>query len=466
MFDLRSKRLAVSAALTALGVVGSVGCRDWGRFEPVTGGGDSTGASNSGAGNVGGSNASAGAGGGDQGGGPSGGGPVGGGPASNCGKIDILSDDFDAPLDWRWTADTGVVSVSNGDLVVPHPPTESYFQIETSAGFDFRGRTMVLELSVPPGPGQSLWWDVAGNTDNYLEFYIDTAGTLHFGYEKDGDFQTIDGTDVQFDAVEHRFQRFREENGAAFYDVSADGSRWTQVVVWQLDDVFDPAYTSVYIGGSTNGTTAPDGDMHIARVYAEDPVGSSPCAATTLSDDFDDSERSSAWYDGWTSSTCPIAETGGELRVSCQPGGDESSGYVSSAAYDLTGTSVTIEITDYPESGSSGYLGFGVARPNGADTFYQFEVNNGWLNVIRVLDDDWSMLLSQTYDPMAARFLRIREAGGTAYFETSVDNIQFETFHSEGALFSLSEVLLFVMGGNYLASAPVDVAFDNLNIGP
>lgn len=458
------KRAALSAALAVLGLVGAVGCRDWDRFEPVTGGGAPVGGSNSGAGNVGAGDLGGGPqGAGDQGGGPIGGSPMGGSPTggggpTGCGQIDILSDDFDAPLDWRWSGSTGAVSVSGGELVIPH--AAGYVQIETSAGFDFRGRNMVLELAAPPGPGSSLWWDVAGDPSNYLEFYIDGNETLYFGYEKDGGF--FDIASRPFDAVEHRFQRFREEDGTAFYDVSADGTAWEEITSWQLDAVFDPAFTSVYIGGNSD---IADGDTHIARIYAEDPVPSAPCPTATLVDDFDDNQRSSAWYHGWDEPECPIQEVSGELRISCEPGLGTDSAYVSSAAYDLTGSQVSVEIIDYPSAGSGGYMAIALVRPYFGDE-YLFVINDGELQITRTINGSGTELTSASYDGDAARFLRIREAAGIIFFEISADGSTFTSFYNEATSIDVGELWVVLFAGMYMANAPVDVAFDNLNVGP
>ena len=458
------KRAALSAALKVLGLAGSFGCRDWDRFEPALGGGDPTGGSNSGAGNVGAGNVGGGPQGGDQGGGPSGGGPVGGSPALDCGKIDILNDDFESPLDWRWTGDTFAVSVAGGELLVPQPDgEETYFQIDSSASFDLRGRTMVLELSVPPGPGQSLWWDIARDHENYLEFYIDEAGVLNYGYEINNAFVTFDSE--QFNASLHRFMRFREANGEGYYDTSPDGAEWTERATFSIDSVWDPAFTAVYIGGHVDGVTPSDGDMHIARIYAEGDDTSVPCPASSFSDDFDDNQKSGAWYRGWFSGASPIAETGGELRITCAAGADASSGYVSSSAYDLRGSAVSIEVIDSPAIGSGGYMALGVGRPN-AETFFQFELKSGEVNIYIAVDDNWTSLWNGPYDAVAGRFLRIREAGGTMYFETSPDNQTFAAILEHPVSFPVSEVLVFALGGGYLPSAPLSLAFDNLNVAP
>src|SRR5687767_15673000 len=155
---------AKSVAFATLVLAGFGGCRDWDRFEPVAsgGGGADTGAGGAAASTVSAStatNASAtttsSTGGGNEGGG-------GGTPNPGCGTIDILSDTFDGALDWRWDV-PDEMSTAEGDLVIYFPAEAWYVQQESTAGFDFRGRSVAIEVKQPPAPGSVVWFNVAGS---------------------------------------------------------------------------------------------------------------------------------------------------------------------------------------------------------------------------------------------------------------------------------------------------------------
>lgn len=76
-----------------------------------------------------------------------------------------------------------------------------------------------------------------------------------------------------------------------------------------------------------------------------------------------------------------------------------------------------------------------------------------------------STVASTTYDPINHDFLRIREAGGTVYYETSEDGSSWDIRASTPSVFSLSSVYVQLYAGYWGAeTSPGTVLFDNLNL--
>jgi hypothetical protein len=458
------RRLAQSVALSAIAAACLGGCRDWGRFESVETGGGGSGAGNAG----GGTGVSM-----PTTGGPvtttttadatttgPGGGGTGGNGDPNCGKIDILLDSFDGgAFDWRWEADLDYFTFDSGDLVIDFPDFETGFQIDTTANFDFRGRTVILELSQAP-VGTDFWFNVAGDRDNYVEFVIWGGSTLAFTYEQNGDYNVI--AEEPFDPRVHRFFRFREEDGTVYYDTSPDGTSWNQETEHSLAGFLDPEYGAIFLGGYTNGTN-PDAVTRIVGLTSSESATKELCEPTVFTDDFADGVPGWAWSRGWEGN-CALQEDGA-LHINCGPTADSDAAYGSASAYDLRESSVSVEIVDYPEVDTSAYMSFVVSRPE-TDSLYLYEVDEGNLVVYEVVDGNWSQIAFAPYDPIDMRFLRIRESGGTVYFEKAPDGQNYTTAFQRPAPFSLSEVQIFLRGGAGQNAAAQDLVFDNLNLGP
>ncbi len=463
-FSSMLRRLAPSVGVAICAIAWISACRDWDRYEPVAAGGGGAGVvtgTTTGASMTTGTSMSTG--GGGTGGSGVGGG-TGGGQPLDCGKIDILNDDFEDPSwSWRWGY-AGLESNylrQGGELVLSLPPTEYGNQIETTAGFDFRGRTVIIELAPQIPPDVVFWFNVAGDTDNYLEIGFDGGGTIFYGYEEDGSFFTF-ATDA-LDPSEYRFWRFREQDNFVYFDLSNDGASWMERETFDITDVFDPAYTSIYLGAYKGDTGAP-ADLHVAAIYSGEPGTTKPCPISTIKDDFEDTQRGSLWNRGWNDSVCPFDDSSGTLRATCTPMAYSFSAYGSAPVYDLTGSSVTVEVVEPALSGSGAWFALRLNRPE-IESAWVLSVSNGELVLYEVVDGNWSTVENGPHDPIDDRFLRIREEGGQVYFETSPDDVSYTEFDQRTPPFDVTELRVWLQGGADNNAESVSVAVDNLNGG-
>ena len=450
---------SVGVAICATAWIGA--CRDWDRYEPVEIGGGGAGVTTTSTST--GMGAGSSAGGGGTGGSGVGGG-TGGGQPLDCGKIDILNDDFEDPSwSWRW-ASAGLESNylrQGGELVLSMPAGEYGNQLESTAGFDFRGRTFVLELAPPIPADVVFWFNVARDPDNYLEIGFDGAGQIYYGYEKDGAYFTVASDDLP--PGDYRFWRFREENEIVFFEISTDGASWMERQTFNLSDLFDPAFTSIYVG-AWKGDTGTPAEVHLARVYSGETSSAQVCPISALTDDFDDGERGPQWTRSWSDAPCPFDESSGTLQASCSAMAYAGSSYGSSSVYDLTGSSITVEVVESPLADSSAWMGLRLERPE-VSSGWSFEIVNGQLELYEFLDGNWNIVEFGPYDADLGRFLRVREDAGQVYFERSPDGASFTEFDQRTAPFDVTELRVSLQGGAGDNAAPVTIAFDNLNGG-
>jgi hypothetical protein len=143
------------------------------------------------------------------------------------------------------------------------------------------------------------------------------------------------------------------------------------------------------------------------------------------------------------------------------------------SVYTLTkngGTVLRWDDTDglYSYTGASNGVGVGL-QTNGANNCgidnFLFEDVGRDLSFQTTSGGVVSTVASTTYDPINHDFLRIREAGGTVYYETSEDGSSWDTRASTPSVFSLSSVYVQIYAGYWgTETSPGTVLFDNLNL--
>lgn len=190
----------------------------------------------------------------------------------------------------------------------------------------------------------------------------------------------------------------------------------------------------------------------------------SPCHPVGLEDAFmGSSVNTSLWNTQGKQSIMSVQS--GRLRVAPEDSieGAQWVGLVTSAAYDLTGCAVWIEVPNLIKNGAQGetywqiYSGQGVGR---------IRVRDGTLEAA-VTDGGPVGEASMTYVAASHRWWRIRESNGTLHLEASGD---FATWQSLLAVPSPAYTTSITVGLGVLSpSNDVNIGqgeFDNLNLEP
>jgi len=176
-------------------------------------------------------------------------------------------------------------------------------------------------------------------------------------------------------------------------------------------------------------------------------------------DDFDDGVLT-GWMP-WTHTGCTVVETGGALQLDYSGSGEAYCGVDSNATYDLRGHSVAVEVVAAPVLdnfeayldlfSSGGQQLLLIRDPSGVTVQVR---NGGQLLTNRTV----SVALS------AQRYWRIRETGGTIYWETSPDGTTWTIRHSTATSIDVSALLVELAAGHYSPGPgqTVRVRYDHL----
>jgi hypothetical protein len=179
--------------------------------------------------------------------------------------------------------------------------------------------------------------------------------------------------------------------------------------------------------------------------------------AHTLVENFNDNSTDTGkWY-----SFGPAREVNQRLEVRPDSGSSSSyGGYTSVSAFDLTFSHVQVELALPLRAGEASLR---VTRDNGANQL-GIVVANGRLGFMQILGSVYTSLDTVPYDPVAHRWLRLRERHGTMFWEVSADGCDWTTVFSKAAPFDLTAIFVELNAGAFgQVPSPGVAAFDSLN---
>src|SRR5690606_37967770 len=330
---------------------------------------------------------------------------------------------------------------------------DTWRALTTLDAYDLRNAATAIEVpAVAGGDASTLFLVYAGDHNSRLGFEH-RQGTVYA-------FSTIGGTRTNratepYNPNLHRWWRLREASGTVYWDTSGDGTTWQTLA--QIATPFSVAAIQGYL--QAGGGTASD----IARFDNWNLVPDEPAepGLLPLTEDFADALDPEVW---------DVAPANGQISVangvlSITP----NTGYpaiTTVAAYDLRNKSVLVEVvTPSPvDAGNNETTGFAILRDaNNAARFF----HKGTLFRVQVLVGGSSTMYTiGTLDPTAQRWWRIRETGGTLFWETSPDSRTWTTQVQVSPPWSADAVHIELHAGLEGAAPPQPtiVQFDNLNL--
>ncbi|MFF5001696.1 hypothetical protein ACFY3G_02615 [Streptomyces phaeochromogenes] len=159
--------------------------------------------------------------------------------------------------------------------------------------------------------------------------------------------------------------------------------------------------------------------IRISVATLDSPVGSTPWALEQLADDFDDDKINLAL---WSQNYGAPVEGNGRARVPCKDG--VFAGYQSARSWRLWGTHVAVKIATLPVANGGSECTAGVFVNSGTDGTrmgIEYSAVTGQLRLVSdVLYFDAGATVL-TYSPALHGWWRMREAGGSLFWETSAD---------------------------------------------
>lgn len=185
----------------------------------------------------------------------------------------------------------------------------------------------------------------------------------------------------------------------------------------------------------------------------------------TLRDDFEDNGRDNAKWGNAYSSVTTFAETGGTVVFTLANGtaGSNYAGYNSFPnAYDFTGSYIAALVSTVPNVATSAQVGMKVYLDG--SNILQFVEFNGTLHFQKTVAGVNSDVASVTYSATNHRWWRLRENGGTTYWDTSPDGRSWNQQTSLANPFAVTSVTVEFFAGTFQSEAsPGTAVFDNFN---
>lgn len=268
-----------------------------------------------------------------------------------------------------------------------------------------------------------------------------------------------------------------------WYRVEMEFDDTTDVVTAYLDGV-QWATASVPLGGGSYaraGIIQPaTADVDFDDIAVNDATGTSdnglpgdepitPAAPnfSTIVDDFNDGTVNG---EVWSASYNPpdgYTETGGRARVVC---GLDYNAFATAAAYTLTGSSLHVQV--FPAAAGAAVAEAWtqvliMSATAGTDLVMEVDAVAGEINMAVRVDywDDAAVRI--TYDPVAHAWFRIRETGGTLYWETAPDGETWTTQRTATTpAWAADADLALQLISHRDAGTPNYAEFDNVNYLP
>ncbi len=259
-------------------------------------------------------------------------------PVAGCGRPSVIQDNFDDGVpasQWQIVQAAGSTATeTGGELVVkPAAGSASYRSVHAVNLADDRLRVEVTAmLSTATTASASL----AGQHDGQNEvLFVQQGGVL---YARMIDAGTLSEKSVSYNPTAHRFWQIRESAGTVSWETSPDGTSWTSTMTRPT-----PQFArSLYI---VLGAAAPPGASAGTARFDNLNLGRPPtawCKTSSYSDSFN-GVKAPEWR-LIQSGACTVAETS-NASFYLKTGGTSSCAFQTTAAYDLTGSCVMVNIS-------------------------------------------------------------------------------------------------------------------------
>lgn len=212
----------------------------------------------------------------------------------------------------------------------------------------------------------------------------------------------------------------------------------------------------VILATNNTNTSARDIDHVQVRVYYAPPI-------SQLSDNFNDNSIDSAiWYDRWTPKT---AETSNKFQVTTTTA-VWYYGMDSQSQYNLTGWYLSVEIVDVANQSQVSLEFYPIYLFADANTAIFFLVAGNNIHAYKKIAWVNTSLASAAFNA-THKYVRIREASGTTYWEYSSDGSSRSSLHSVANPITVTALTLELLLGHYAAEAATATGkWDNVNILP
>jgi hypothetical protein len=361
--------------------------------------------------------------------------------------------------------------------------TTSYGYIDTGAqakSYDLTGGSLIAKVTPPPtGSGsREMFMEISrigtwGSIRDGVSLYV-SGGNLGASRRLAG---SVSGsaTGIPYDPVNHKWWRIRESGGTIYCDTSPDGTTWNNY--WSTASGFDVSAIHIDFSCGYYGTeTASNGYVDEVNVppSASTPISSSDSGVggdwgvpTYKTEYFYDTFDTSVDLTKWNgSSSDPVWDSGGQrCRMPCV------SSYATLATandrplLNLTGSFFMAKVTPPPVGTSSREMTMELRNVDDNTNKYMFYWQQGNLYIRRYLAGAVSGEKIVSYSA-STQWWRVRESGGTIYFDTSPDGGTWTNQLTTAPGFDITRCRYVFLCGYYATESAADGYIDQINIVP
>lgn len=396
--------------------------------------------------------------------------------AQGCGTTELLATEFageelEDETWYRWGNNIRVAHV-NGQLQITHgDPVNS-----ARGGYDSKrlyllrnSRAFVEVPDYNPAANATVTFELEVDGANDIAFELE-GGDLRMSYEVQGNRYV--SRKIGYDPVAHQYWQIREEQGTIYWEASDTGEAWQL-----LSTVSSLPFTGLVRVRLL--AYLPSNPPVVAPVVFDNVNGgqvdtSEPwCSVSELRDDFNDGLVGSGWW-AWTDGSCTFFERNGFVSFDYVDLGLGACGYESKTYYDLTGSSVAVEVPQVDETGAIRTL-FILRFQDGKEISFEHtnlsEEQTNQLVCRNNLIDSGATPCTLNYAPDQYRWWRFRHDEGAALlnWETSPDGRKWTThgqYDVSGMV--LPGAIVHLISDSYIEmgrSPEMTNRFDNLNVG-
>ncbi len=182
-------------------------------------------------------------------------------------------------------------------------------------------------------------------------------------------------------------------------------------------------------------------------------------------DDFTDGVIAPPWSGGYHSGSATIAETGGQFvaTLPSSTAGTHTAGYQTPLAWDLTGDGCYINIGTMVSTAVAAAATFQVILD--ANNFVQWYQQSNTINVQKVVAGVATGLYSAAWSSTTYKYLRIRESGGTIFFDSSTNGTSWTNRASiVGLPFAISSIAINIGASCGNVASPGSFRVDDFNL--
>lgn len=386
-----------------------------------------------------------------------------------CAQPTLVTDDFrdmlDVPEFEEYHDDSGTASaLMTGDSARLVAGTSGVAGFGTRHAFNLVDSRVNVEVSqIVVTDTDAVFGLVARRDDDNAVGIGQVWGKLHTGYTVNG--ALVDVPPVDYVPSQHRFWQLREADGTLYWEASEDGDSYVEL--HSEDTPFELTNVRFFLEVVADPNMQDGGEATLDNYMGGGEATGQWCPTASFRSAFDE-PLPAAWRTYGPGQPCEISVTNDELLFELAANNTVTCGAVPRPLFDLRGSSLAARVRGLTSAVDSGFVILRADARTGGAEYVEMRYHAGGIEAVKYVEGDGSIVKSTPYVASEHEAWRIREEGGTIYFDT-FDGETWANFADTTVPFALDamEVHAIVV---FQDEAPLEsatsVRFDDLNLLP